>query len=250
MRLHEETEFKPKPLVRIGDMPILWHIMKLYSHYGHRDFILCLGYKGEMIKDYFLSFDELANDFTITLGSGPKQVTFHSKRKLVDDWRITFVDTGLETDTGGRVARIKPFIGEDETFFLTYGDGVANIDINKSLRYHKKKGTIVTLSGVNYVNAFGVIEPRAGLAKVFQEKPRSKAFINGGFFVVNRKFFDYLKDDVGKFEKEPLETLAKKDQLAVYAHHGFWYCVDTMKHLEDLNDMYKSGQRDWMVWDN
>ncbi|MDO8467190.1 MAG: glucose-1-phosphate cytidylyltransferase [bacterium] len=251
MRLREETEHKPKPLVTIGEMPILWHIMKTYAHYGFRDFVLCLGYKGEMIKDYFLGLDEAANDFTLKLGSGPKVITHHNKRGLADDWNITFVNTGLNSNTGSRLAKIKDFIGNDEEFLLTYGDGVADIDINAAVAYHKQKGKVATLSGVNWINPFGVIEPQDGLVAAFKEKPRSKAFINGGFYILNKKVFDYVKKDEDCIlEKEPMEKLSREGQLAIYEHHGFWYCVDTMKHLEDLNVMYASGNRPWMVWEN
>ncbi len=251
MRLREETEHKPKPLVTIGEMPILWHIMKIYASHGYRDFILCLGYKGEMIKDYFLNFDEKINNFTLKLGAGAKEVTHHNKKRLIDEWNITFVDTGLNTETGGRVALIKDFIGNDEDFFLTYGDGVGDININDTLRYHKEKGRIATLCGVNDINPFGVIEPENGLVKAFVEKPRSQAFISGGFFIFNKKFFDYLSSDpTQKFELKPMQTLASEGQLAVYPHHGFWHCLDTMKHLEDLNTMYYQGQRPWMIWED
>jgi len=250
MRLHEETEFKPKPLVAIGGKPILWHIMKIYSHYGHRDFILCLGYKGQMIKDYFLNFDETHNNFTLKLGPSQKQITYHNK-KSVDDWNITFVDTGLDTNTGGRIARIKDFLGRDEDFFLTYGDGVADININALSEYHKKAGGIATLSGVRPLTPFGVIEPVGGLVKNFTEKPQARGFVSGGFFVCNKKLFNYLAPDEScVFEQEPLRKLAAEGALAVYEHQGFWHCLDTYKHLEDLNDFYKQGKRPWMVWES
>lgn len=250
MRLREETEHKPKPLVNIGEMPILWHIMKTYAHYGYKDFVLCLGYKGDMIKDYFLNFDEKANNFTLKLGSGPKEISYQDKKHLVDDWRITFVNTGLEANTGARLAKVKTFIGNDEDFFVTYGDAVSDINIAAAYNYHKSKGKVATLSGVNYINPFGVIEPKNGLVSAFKEKPKANAFINGGFFVMNRKIFDYLsQSDDCILEKKPMEKLASEGQLAIYEHHNFWYCVDTMKHLEDLNVMYASNQRPWMVWE-
>lgn len=249
MRLREETEHRPKPLVTIGDMPILWHIMKIYAHHGHRDFILCLGYKGEMIKDYFLNFDERVNSFTLRLGAGVKEIIHHNKKKLIDEWNITFADTGLNSDTGGRIALVKDLIGGDEDFFLNYCDGVANVDINATLRYHQAKGRVATLCGVNHINPFGVIEPQDGLVKSFIEKPKSQAFINGGFYILNKRFFNYLSGDPNqKFEHGPMEKLVNDGELAVYPHHGFWYCVDTMKHLEDLNEMYKTGQTPWMIW--
>jgi len=249
MRLREETEYKPKALVTIGDMPIIWHIMKTYAHHGYKDFILCLGYKGEMIKDYFLKFDESTNDLTLKLGAGPKEIIYHDKKKLIDGWNITFAETGLHANTGARIARIKEYIGNDENFFVTYGDAVADLNIKASLAFHKEKGKIATLSGVNYINPFGIIEPENGLVKRFKEKPQSRAFINGGFFVFNRKVFNYLSDaDDCILEKTPLETLSAKGELAIYKHHNFWYCVDTMKHLEDLNEMYREGKKPWVVW--
>ena len=250
MRMHEETEFKPKPLVMIGDRPILWHVMKTYAHYGYRDFILCLGYKGQMIKDYFLNFDEHHNDFTLTLGKEEKRVTYHAKDS-VDDWNITFADTGLNTNTGGRIARIKKYIGNDKEFFLTYGDGVADIDINTLYTFHKKSNRVVTLSGVQPIVPFGVIEPVAGAVKYFEEKPKQKRGVtNGGFYVCNRKIFQYVTpDEKCIFETQALPKLAKKGQLGVYTHAGFWYCMDTHKHMEDLNTMYKAGNRPWMSWE-
>lgn len=250
MRLHEETEFKPKPLVNIGDRPILWHIMKIYAYYGVKDFILCLGYKGEMIKDYFLNFDEHHNNFTLTLGSKEKKVIYPTKNDA-ENWNITFVDTGINTSTGGRIARIKPFLGKDKEFFLTYGDGVADIDIAKLYEFHKKIGRHVTLSGVQPLMPFGIIQPVAGLVKSFQEKPKNKkGVVNGGFYVCDRKIFDYIvPDEKCVFESDALPVLAKNGQLAVYDHSGFWHCMDTHKHMEDLNAIYRDGNRPWMIWE-
>ncbi|MDP3901637.1 MAG: glucose-1-phosphate cytidylyltransferase [bacterium] len=250
MRLHEETEFKPKPLINIGDRPILWHIMKTYAHYGVRDFILCLGYKGQMIKDYFLNFDEHHNDFTLTLGSGEKKISYHTK-KAADNWNITFVDTGANTNTGGRIARIKSFLGEDKEFFLTYGDGVADINIDKLYKFHKKSGRSITLSGVQPLMPFGIIEPAGGVVKSFEEKPKNKkGVINGGFYVCDRRVFNYLTpDERCVFESDSLPAIAKKGQLAVYSHRGFWHCMDTHKHMEDLNVMYQIGDRPWAIWE-
>ena len=252
MRLREETEFKPKPLLPIGGMPMVWHIMKTYAHYGHREFILCLGYKGEMIKDYFLKFDDTVNDFTVKLGEGPKEIVHHNKKQLAENWQVTLASTGLNADTGARLARIKDFIGNDKEFFLTYGDGVADINIDELLKYHHEKGKIATLSGVNYNSPFGIIEPQEGLVKSFQEKPISqKTFINGGFFVFNKKIFDYVTtDDNCKLEKEPLEKLSAQGELAIYEHHGFWHCMDTVKHFEDLNAMHHQKNTPWMVWES
>lgn len=247
-RLREETEFRPKPLVLVGDKPILWHIMKLYSHYGYNDFVLCLGYKGDMIKQYFLNYDELTHDFTLQLGSGKKNI-FHHKNDT-PHWNITFSDTGLECETGSRIARIKKYLGEDEDFFLTYGDGVANVNIPALLAYHKEKNKTVTVTGIKPPNPFGVLEVEEGLVRTFAEKHQSKDWTNGGFFVCNKKVFDYL-DDSGActFEQGPLGHLAHKNELAVYRHDDFWHCVDTLKHVEGLNAIYQKGARPWMVWE-
>lgn len=251
-RINEETEFKPKPLITVGGLPILWHIMKFYSHHGYKDFILCLGYKGYMIKDFFMNLDTMGNDFMLKFGmNGSKQISYCNRKKLIDGWKITFVDTGLNTQTGSRVARIKKFIDKkDENFFLTYGDGVSDIDMNEVLKYHKKRGKVATLCGVNYINPFGIIEPKAGLVESFKEKPKSRGLVNGGFYVFNKKIFDYLSTEENCIlEKEPMEMLSKDKQLAIYEHRKFWHCVDHMKHLNELNGMYDSGVRPWMIWE-
>lgn len=227
-RLREETEYKPKPMVLVGDKPILWHIMKLYSHYGVNDFVLCLGYKGEMIKDYFTE-------------------------NAMPEWNITFADTGLECHTGGRIAKIKKYLEmeDDENFFLTYGDGVANVDIKKLLDFHISKNKIATITGVKPVSPWGVLEIQSGLVKSFVEKPKTDNWINGGFFVCNRRIFDYLPlDDDCVFEQEPLRSLSAKDELAVYCHDDFWKCVDTFKDLTGLSQLYDKGERRWMVWES
>jgi glucose-1-phosphate cytidylyltransferase len=248
-RLREETEFRPKALVAVGNKPILWHVMKLYSHYGFNDFILCLGYKGEMIKDYFLNYDELSHDFTLNLGSGKKEI--HHYNNTTPAWNITFADTGLECETGSRIARIKKYIGDDEDFFMTYGDGVANVNIPALLQYHKEKARVVTVTGIKPPNPFGVLEVESGLVTSFAEKHQSKDWTNGGFFVCNKKMFDYLSDD-GEciFEQGPLNQLSHQGQLAVYQHNDFWHCVDTLKHVEGLNSLYHKGTRPWMAWES
>ncbi|OGZ42381.1 MAG: glucose-1-phosphate cytidylyltransferase [Candidatus Ryanbacteria bacterium RIFCSPHIGHO2_02_FULL_45_43] len=249
-RLSEETEVQPKPLVRIGERPILWHIMKLYSHYRYNDFILCIGYKGEMIKNYFLNYDEMHHDFTLKLGSGEKQI--HHYGKNTPKWNITFVDTGgPEAETGSRIARVRPYLEDDEEFFLTYGDGVTNININKLYEYHKEKRKVATVTGIKRADRFGVLEVDDGLANKFAEKPQMAGMTNGGFFVLNKKIFDYLSEQTTcVFEKEPLLNLVKDKQLAVYYHDDFWQCVDTQKDLMGLNSLYRKGHTPWMVWDN
>lgn len=248
-RLREETEYKPKPMVLVGDRPILWHIMKLYSHYGFNDFILCLGYKGEVIKDYFLNYDELNHDFTLKLGSHDKQIIYH--RKETPAWNITFTETGLECETGSRIAKIKKHLEEEGNFFLTYGDGVANVDIRSLLNFHREKNKTVTVTGIRPTNPFGVIEVDEGLVKTFAEKPQSKDWTNGGFFVCNKRVFDYLSPDGNcVFEKEPLRTLAAEGELSIYHHHDFWHCVDTFKDVKGLASLYEQGVRPWMVWES
>lgn len=247
-RLHEETEFKPKPLVRIGGMPILWHIMKLYSTYGHKDFVLCLGYKGEMIKDYFLNFEEMANDFTLNLRSKENRIVHHEDKNL-DDWKITFVDTGLETQTGGRIKRIERHIGDDEDFLLTYGDGLSNVDLNELYRFHKAKGCILTMTGVHPMSPYGLIEYQDGIASSFKEKPRLEDIVSGGFFVCQRKLFSFLSPDENCiFEEEPMRNLADRGQLAVFEHNGFWYAMDTQKHVNELNAIWNAGKAPWKIW--
>lgn len=218
-RLREQTEFMPKPLVEIGGMPILQHIMKIYSHYGHNEFVLCLGYKGDMIKEYFKN----------------------------SDWNITFADTGLETNTGGRIKKIEKYVDGD-TFMCTYGDGVSNIDLNKLLEQHEKMAKIATLTAIHPMSRFGIIETEDGLVKSFKEKPRLDGIINGGFFVFNKDVFDYL-DDNSVLEQEPLKNLSKDNQLAVYEHQDFWECMDTFKDAKELNQMWDSGNVPWRIWE-
>jgi glucose-1-phosphate cytidylyltransferase len=244
-RLDRETEFKPKPLVNVGNKPILWHIMKIYSHQGFKDFILCLGYKGELIKEFFLNLDEMSNDFLLDLSSGKKMV-FNRNGFL--DARIYFIDTGLESMTGARIARIKKYIGEDEDFFLTYGDGVADIDLKKLYDYHKKMGKIATITSVNPVYWFGLVEIEDGIVSRFDEKPDMKDLINGGFMVFNRKVFDYLSEKENcVLEQEPLRRLTQDNQLAAYQHKGFWKSMDNQKDVDELNRIYKQGAP-WETW--
>lgn len=248
-RLREETEYRPKPLVPIGDMPILWHIMKIYSHYGYKEFILCLGYKGEMIKEYFLNFEELTNDFTLNLRSKAERIIHHNKATL-ENWNITFVDTGINAQTGSRVARIKEFIGKDKEFFLTYGDGVAAINIRELLKFHKKHGQIGTITGVRPCSRFGEIMVKGEQVVKFNEKPPvPHSYINGGFFVLKREFFKYLStSDDCVLEKKPLEALVKDKELVMYPHGGYWQCMDTYRDSLLLNENWRQGKAPWKVW--
>ena len=244
-RLDQETEFKPKPLVNIGKRPILWHIMKIYSHQGFRHFILCLGYKGEMIKEYFLNLDEMSNDFFLDLSDGRKQV-FTNTGFL--DARIYFIDTGLESMTGARIARTKKYIGEDEDFFLTYGDGVADIDLKKLYEFHKRMGKVATITSVNPVYWFGLVELEDGIVRRFDEKPDMKDLINGGYMVFSRKIFDYLSEDEDCIlEQEPMKRLTQDGQLAAYQHMGFWKNMDNQKDVDELNKIYIEGAP-WETW--
>jgi glucose-1-phosphate cytidylyltransferase len=249
--MKEETEFKPKPMVKIGKMPILWHIMKIYSYYGINDFILCLGYKGEMIKDYFLRYRELSNNFTLDLSGGSENPKIqYCNPETLDNWKITFVDTGEENMTGSRIAQIKDYIGNDEDFFLTYGDGLSDINIRELYNFHKLKGKIVTLTSVHPNSYFGELEIEDNLVKSFKEKPQLTSLINGGFFVCNKKIFNYLdKDPSCIFEQEPLKNLTKDNELSSFFHNGFWFAMDTSKHAETLNKMLEENNPPWIIWE-
>ena len=242
-RLAEETEFKPKPLIEIGGKPIIWHIMKTYNKQGFKNFILCLGYKGNMLKEYFLNLEEMSNDFLLDIGNKQK-MSLTENEKL--NGKIYFVDTGLNSMTGARISRIKKYINNDEDFFLTYGDGVANIDLNKLYEYHKKSNAIVTVTGVKPFHSFGVLKVESGFVKEFDEKPFMNDVINGGYMVCNKKIFDYLSDDENcVLEKEPLKRIAEEGKMAVYNHNGFWSCMDTQKHVNELNKLCEKGTPPW-----
>ena len=247
-RLREETEYRPKPMVQVGGRPILWHIMKIYAHYGFKDFIICLGYKGDMIKEYFLNYEAMNNDFTIPLGNY-NNIQYHSNHQE-RDWFVTLADTGEEAQTGARVKRIENYIDGD-LFMLTYGDGVANINIKELVEYHKSHGKIGTMTGVHPSSRFGEMVINNNKVVMFNEKPQVKeGLINGGFFVFNKKFLKYLKEDDNCYlEKEPLENLAADGELMVYPHEGFWQCVDTYRELELLNNLWKSRNPPWKVWE-
>jgi glucose-1-phosphate cytidylyltransferase len=245
-RLREETEYRPKPMVRIGDKPVLWHIMKTYANYGFNDFIICLGYKGNMIKEYFLNYEMMNNDFTINLGDR-SSIKFHNNHRETE-WTVTLADTGERTQTGARVNKIKTYI--DDTFMLTYGDGVCSVNIKELLEYHRSHGKIGTMTGVHPSSRFGEFSIKDNQVQQFNEKPQTKeGLINGGYFVFNKGFFDYLgKDDNCILEKEPLENLALAGELMVYPHDGFWQCVDTYRELEILNNLWNSENPPWKTW--
>ena len=245
-RLREETEHKPKPMVEIGRMPILWHIMKTYAHYGFHEFILCLGYKGEVIKEYFYNYEILSNDFTIELGS--KDIEIHRKHSEAG-WKITLVDTRLNAMTGARVRRIERFVDGD-TFMLTYGDGVTDLNINELLQYHKSHGKIGTVTGVHPPSRYGELMIHKDQVLSFNEKQMKQSdSINGGYFVFNKKFFQYLKDgDDCILEREPLEKLTSDGELKAFHHKGFWQCMDTNRDYKYLNEMWGKGSAPWKVW--
>lgn len=246
-RLREETEFRPKPMVEVGGKPLLWHIMKIYSHFGVRDFVVCVGYRGNVIKEYFLNYEALSNDFTIHLGS-EDDVEFHGSH-LESDWRVTVVDTGLDTNTGGRVKQIEPFVGDDD-FFVTYGDGLADVDIGALLAYHQTHGRVATVTTVQPPMRFGVLDiGDDGTVTTFREKPKSEDWVSGGFFVFRRGVFDYLDvDDV--LEQRPMLTLTKEGQLMAYRHRGFWQPMDTYREFLILEELWQSGARPWQVWNS
>jgi glucose-1-phosphate cytidylyltransferase len=246
-RLREETEYRPKPMVEIGGRPILWHIMRLYAHFGFKEFVLCLGYKGMAIKEYFLNYQPLVSDFTIRLGAAPS-VSYLDGGEVVD-WSVTLVDTGLDTMTGARVKRVQKYIN-DERFMLTYGDGLANLDLGDLLRFHRQQGKLVTITGVRPPSRFGEMSVQDGVVVRFDEKPQvSEGMVNGGFFVCERGFFDYLSDDeTCVLEHEPLRCTAADGQLAAYRHDGFWQCMDTYREWRLLTDLWDSGKAPWRVW--
>lgn len=244
-RMREETEYRPKALVEIGGRPILWHLLRIYYHYGYRKFILCLGYKGSMIKEYFLNYQSMQNDFTLRLRSGAQHVWNH--RDDAEDWEITFVDTGPDTQTGGRLHRIRHHIQEDY-FLANYCDGLSDINLDDLVKFHLEKKKVATLSGFHARSRYGVVRVNGdGIVNYWQEKPLMHDLTPGGYFVFNRSIFDWLNPDC-VLEQGPLDEIAKAGQLALYPHSGFWYCMDTFKEALALNDMWKSGNSPWKRW--
>ncbi len=242
-RLSEETQLKPKPMVDIGGRPILWHIMKIYESFGLNDFVLALGYKSELIKDYFLNYHARLSDLTVQLKSG--QVSYSNP--TAEDWLISLVDTGANTMTGGRLLRLKRHLESSGTFMLTYGDGVSDINIKELLKFHQSHGRLVTVTAVRPSARFGGIHIDNGRVLDFQEKPQSgEGWINGGFFVFEPGAFKYLKDDSSILEREPLENLAKDGQLMAYEHSGYWQCMDTVRDRDLLEAASKSGDAPWL----
>lgn len=244
-RLAEETELKPKPMVEIGGRPILWHIMKDYAHFGHKEFFIALGYKGEVIKRYFLDYYTLNGSMTINLASGEVQV----QEKECEDWLVHLIDTGLNTLTGGRVKRLEPWL-RDGTFMVTYGDGVSNLDLNQLLRFHRSHGRLATVTAVRPPARFGGLVFDGDLVTEFTEKPQTgEGWINGGFLVFEPGVFDYLEGDDSSLEADALERLAADGQLAAYRHDGFWQCMDHLRDVRLLQSLWQSGTPPWRVWE-
>ena len=245
-RLSEETAVKPKPMVDVGEMPILWHIMKIYSSHGINDFVVCCGYKGHVIKEYFANYFLFRSDVTFDMKNNEMKV----HQNDVEPWNVTLVDTGLDTLKGGRLLRVREHIG-DETFCLTYGDGVSNVDITQLIEFHREQDALVTLTAVQPPGRFGAFALDSDQTKVatFKEKPQGgSAWVNGGFFVVEPKALDYITDETVDWEKEPLERMAEQGKLAAYKHHGFWHPMDTLRDKQNLEDMWESGEAPWKRW--
>ena len=243
-RISEESVLKPKPLIEIGGRPIIWHIMKQYSYYGLNDFIICCGYKGYLIKEYFVNYSLHTTDITVNVISNKIKV----HKKTTEPWNITMVNTGEDSLTGDRIREIKSFIDGD--FCLTYGDGLSSVNIKDTIKFHKKNNKIATVVAVKPTGRFGAITLNGNLVKKFFEKPKGDgAWVNGGFFVLNKKIFKYLSDKNCIWEKEPLEKIAKDNQLTAYKHHGFWHAMDTLRDRNYLEDMWNSNQVPWKIWD-
>ena len=244
-RLSEETEVKPKPMVEIGGKPMLWHIMKIYSHYGFNDFIICLGYKGYVIKEYFLNYYLHQSDIEVDIRNNSSRVI----NTVTEPWKVTLVDTGLDTMTGGRLKRVKSLVGKD-TFFATYGDGVSNVNVSELLNSHKASGKLATITAVQPPGRFGALKiSNDNIVQEFLEKPLGDgSWINGGFFVMQPEALDYIESDDTIFERGPLENLARDGQLNAYKHRGFWKPMDTLRDKRELEVLYSGPSPPWKVW--
>lgn len=243
-RLSEETAVKPKPMVEVGGRPILWHVMKIYAHHGVTEFVVCLGYKGYVIKEYFANYFLHSADVTFDLANDSVEV--HNAK--ADPWKVTLVDTGKHTQTGGRLARVREYLG-DETFCMTYGDGVANVDVSASLEFHKAHGKAATVTGIHPPGRFGVLELDGDAVTSFSEKPAGGGgWINGGFFVLEPRALDVIDGDAVPFEQAPLRRLAEADDLRCFQHHGYWQPMDTLRDKRGLDALWESGDAPWKVW--
>lgn len=244
-RLSEETVLRPKPMVEIGKMPIIWHIMKIYSFYNINEFIVCCGYKGETIKNFFLEFLHNSSDISIDLKNN--EINIH--KSCSEQWKVTLVDTGNKTMTGGRLKRVKDYLSHQDSFCFTYGDGLANVNISKLIDYHKSKNVLATLTAVYPPARFGALKINDGLVSEFEEKPKGdNKRINGGFFVLSPKVIDYVRDDETIWEREPMIKLASEKNLAAFNHDGFWQPMDTLNDKKILNDLWQSNKAPWKIW--
>ena len=243
-RLAEETEIRPKPMVEIGGMPILWHIMKIYAHFGFKEFVIALGYKGEFIKKYMVDCCSLASNLTVNLKNG--NVVRHGGNDI--DWTVQLIDTGMKSQTGGRIKRLASYLGDD-TFLLTWGDGVADINLEKLIAFHRSHGKLATLTAVRPPARYGHLELDGDRIAEFSEKPQTgEGWINGAFFVLEPGIFDYIEGDATQWEKEPLENLARDGQLMAYKHRSFWQCMDTLREKHILENYWNSGRAPWKIW--
>ena len=243
-RLSEETLVKPKPLIEIGGMPILWHIMKTYSHYGINDFVICCGYKGYMIKEYFANYSLHMSDVTFDL----EQNSINVHHKSVEPWKVTLVDTGLDTMTGGRLKKVKDYL-KNETFCFTYGDGLSDVNIKELINFHKKQKTLATVTAVKPPGRFGSMKIQNDVVTKFQEKPLGDgSWINGGFFILEPNVIDYISNFNTSWELEPLEKLSKENQLSAFQHNGFWQPVDTLRDKNQLEEMWNNNKAYWKIW--
>lgn len=244
-RLSEETDVKPKPMVEIGEYPILWHIMKIYSYYGFNDFLICLGYKGYMIKEYFANYFLHKSDLEIDF----QHNAVNYLNSATEPWKITLVDTGVNTMTGGRIKRVRKYLG-DETFMLTYGDGLSNVNINSLLRFHKQNEKLVTVTAVQPAGRFGslTISSKDNLSSFVEKPPGDNFWINGGFFVLEQGAIDFIDGDESIWERTPLEEISKRKQLVAFKHDGFWQPMDTLRDKNYLNNLWKTGQAPWRLW--
>lgn len=245
-RISEESHLKPKPMIEVGEKPILWHIMKEYSHYGFNEFVVCCGYKQHVIKEWFNDYYLHNSDITFDFADGGKRIVHNN---VAEPWKVTLVDTGLNTMTGGRIKRIKEYVG-DEPFMLTYGDGVSDVNIRELYDYHMKHGKMVTMTAVQPDGRFGVLDINAhNEIEAFREKSKhDSGWINAGYMVVNPEIFDYIEGDDTVFEREPLERVAKENQLVAYCHDGFWQCMDTQRDKQKLEELWTSNVAPWKVW--
>lgn len=244
-RISEESHLKPKPMIEIGGFPILWHLMKIYSHFGHTEFIICCGYKGYVIKEYFANYFLHNSDITFDMKTNAMKVHQNS----AEPWKVTLIDTGENTMTGGRLKRVKDYLTPGEDFCFTYGDGVGNVNLNELIAFHKEQKTLATLTATQPPGRFGALNLNGNIIRGFQEKPVGDGkWINGGFFILNTKVIDYIEGDQTTWEREPMENLAKEGQMSAYKHNGFWQPMDTLRDKNLLEDLWQKNQAPWKIW--